>query len=507
MKWNQFAGWLEVRSDRTLLGGVIVIFAILAAASAWTKRPLSDEGHFASAAYNLATHGYMGTTVLPEPNSPAFQGINRHTYWIMPVSLLHEAAFFKIFGASLFTMRLAAVCYGALAVAACFFLVLCLTRSRWAALLGALIAGTDYAFVMSASLGRPDMLCAAFGLSGIAAYLYWRELHFPRAVLISQTLIVLSGLCHFNGLLYFAGLLAVTLWLDRRRIEWRHFALGAIPYFAGAAAWGLYILQSPADFTAQFFGNAAMGGRMSFLNDPLGAIGREIRERYLTGFGLGAHNAGSAGPIFLKALVLVVYWCATAAALGMAAVRRLPGVPVLLVLLGIFSVLLTLIDGQKLTLYLVHVIPLYAMLLAVVVCWLATRGRAGVAAGALIVLAVVGLQAGGVLLRVRQDQYHRRFLPAADALAQVSQGQGLVMASSPFAFRLGQEGQVLDDPYLGYFSHRTPDFVIVEELYEIAFADIASKNSDAARHIRELLGRYKIVYSESGAVVYARPVR
>jgi 4-amino-4-deoxy-L-arabinose transferase-like glycosyltransferase len=199
MKIALLAGWISRFSNRTLLCLLLAVLVVLSAASSLNKGPWSDEGHFASAAYNLAVHGFMGTTVLPEPNSPAFQGIGKHTYWIMPLSLVHQAAWFKLFGFSLFIMRSVSIFYGVAAVAACFYLLLSLTRNRWAALLGAGLIATDYAFVMGASLGRPDMMCAAFGFGGIACYLHWREQQLTKAIVLSQTLIVLSGMSHFNG--------------------------------------------------------------------------------------------------------------------------------------------------------------------------------------------------------------------------------------------------------------------------------------------------------------------
>ena len=43
---------------------VFVLYLLLTAGTAASKRPWSDEGWFASPAYNLITNGHMGTSVL-----------------------------------------------------------------------------------------------------------------------------------------------------------------------------------------------------------------------------------------------------------------------------------------------------------------------------------------------------------------------------------------------------------------------------------------------------------
>src|SRR5436309_2288758 len=88
------------------------------------------------------------------------------------------------------------------------------TRRR--ALTAALLA-VDYSFVMGASFGCMDLMCAALGFAGLAAYLSLREKHFAWAVLVSHTLVAASGLTHFMGILHFAGLVFLTLYFDRRR--------------------------------------------------------------------------------------------------------------------------------------------------------------------------------------------------------------------------------------------------------------------------------------------------
>src|SRR5260370_26767829 len=103
---------------------IIIVFLALSFGAVKTARPYRDEAFVSNPAYNLAVHGYMGTTVFetavsPEraaeidagtqllpglvgrPNSTAamigkLRGIEKHTYWIMPLHLLAQAGWYKM---------------------------------------------------------------------------------------------------------------------------------------------------------------------------------------------------------------------------------------------------------------------------------------------------------------------------------------------------------------------------------------------------------------------------
>src|ERR1700730_12917945 len=91
---------------------VLAVFLVLAIATAVTKEPWCDEGWFASPARNLAFQGFMGTTVLdPASGTPYLStrtrvdGIDRYTYWVMPLYLVTEAGWYRVVGFGLMRMR------------------------------------------------------------------------------------------------------------------------------------------------------------------------------------------------------------------------------------------------------------------------------------------------------------------------------------------------------------------------------------------------------------------
>src|SRR3954469_24660532 len=89
---------------------IVLVYLGLGLTTAFTRAPWCDEGWFGNPAYNLAYKGFMGTTVL-EPagstwKSVKLTGIDRHSYWVMPLHLLETAAGFRVLGYSVFSMRL-----------------------------------------------------------------------------------------------------------------------------------------------------------------------------------------------------------------------------------------------------------------------------------------------------------------------------------------------------------------------------------------------------------------
>ena len=489
---------------------VVVLYFILAAGTSLSRRPWSDEGWFASPAYNLITNGHMGTTILEsvEPRGQQ-KGINQYTYWIMPLDIIAQSAWYKIAGFGIFQMRMLSAVWGLLAAVSLWLIVYRLSGNRNVALLAASIAALDYTFITGASFGRMDMMCAALNFAGFAAFLLLREKHFTAAILVSQTFIVAAGLTHPYGVLGLFGLAFLMLYLDRKRLKFRHVAIALIPYAAGAAGWGLYILQRPDLFMSQFVGNATAGGngagRLDGLFAPWTAIYREITLRYLVAFGMGGHSAGHSSLAKLKIFMLLTYVVGIIGAVAVRSIRNHPGYRTLLLLTGIYCLLLTLFDGQKLAWYLVHTLPLFAALLAAFVYWLWTSTRLPRWAIALPLLLFAMLQVGGGAQRIRQREYQKSYLPAASFLKANAEPSAMIMGSTELAFALGFESNLVDDVRLGYYTGKRPDYIVVEEVYKDAFIGMNDQNADVYRHIRELLANgYYPVYDQAHYTIYAR---
>ena len=470
--------------------------------SAHTKSPWSDEAWFANPAVNLATKGQLTTTVL-ETKGSNLHGLDQHTYWVMPLHLLVQAFWYKIAGFSLLKMRLISVTFGLLALLAWFVVVRKLLGNKEIALLTIVILASDYFFLMGASFGRMDMMSMALGASALAVYLTLRERNLGWAVLLSQSLIVTSGLTHPNGgVVFLVGWIFLAIHLDRKKAKLKYIIPFVIPYLVGSAMWGAYILQAPDLFWAQFVTNASMAGRMSGFASPFAAFKNELILRYMQSYGLAEHSVGHSGPIRLKAVILVAYLVAICGILFTRSLRQNPGCRALLIMTALTFLVLTIVDGQKLSFYLIHIVPLYSALLAVWIHWCWTTSRFPRFIIAVALFGLLAIQLGGVAYRAKQDSYHTSYLPAVHFIQNNSDDHDQIMGSAVLGFTLGFD-RITDDVRLGYLSGKRPKLIVVGETYEGAFKDYEKNEPDIYRHILNLTtNTYRLAYNQDTYRIY-----
>lgn len=491
----------------TLLGfGVIVLLhTVLSIGHALTLRPWSDEGAMACPAYNLIHHGNMGTTIWEETGSE-FKGLNQRTYYLMPLYLLAEAPWFSAVGVSLVKMRVFSWLWALLALWSWFVILRCLTRDYAVILLGTLLIGLDYHFVTGSSFGRMDMMSASLGFAGLAIFLSLREKNLTAALAWSNVLVAASVFSHPIAMVHFFGLQALTLWFHRKNLSVKRLAIIGAPYLLATGLWLVYILQSPSDFRAQFAANANYMGRLSGVTEPWMGVVREVTLRYGIGFGLGPHSTGSSGPVWLKSIALLTYVLAIIVCLIVPKLRRSFPVKVLLVLITIYFLIMSVIDGGKNTYYLIHTLPLLAALLAVTTV-AGIRCNPRLAWFLLPVIAgVLLIETGAIAYKIRLNSYLNRYVPAVEFVKQRLKPDGLIFATSAFGFDFGfRQEHLIDDARLGYDSGRRADFVVVDEIYEIVFDGHRRERPAIGQYVdRALATKYKLVYDRAQIRIYER---
>ncbi len=496
-----------------LLGLILVVYAISAGAAAATRAIMANEAFFASPALTLLNKGYLGTTII-DGRGTWLEGIDRYTYWVPPLHLLAQAACYKVFGFGLFTLRTLSVAWGAVVLVAWYFIVRSLSRKRSAGLLCAALISTDPRFLGLAAMGRMDMMCAALGLLGLAAYLAWRERSLPVAVLAAHTLAAASCLTHFWGVLYAGGLALFMLTLDRRRIGWREVGLCAAPYVAGLCAWGIYILQAPSLFLAQFTGNVSGvagefkgANRWGELASPLRALSREYLLRYIHNFGY----FGTAMAERIALLALAIYTVAIAACLAIPSIRRHPGYRLLLLLGAFFYLSMAWFDGLKNWFYLSHTIPMCAALLAVAVDWCYRHvRRPGLRSPATWALAAtmgafLAAQALSTVYALQHQPGRERYEKLAAYLRTHGAKPSQVIGPSSLAFYLGFDSGFVHDYRLGYYSGRRPEFIVTSNSYTLWQQQAATTEPEAHRYVKEILEtKYRAVFRAGDSVVHRR---
>lgn len=487
-----------------VITGALLLYLALSTGSALTYRPEIDEGYFASPAVNLLTKGSMGTPVVEEAGT-GLKNINERTYWVMPLHILAQAVWYKIFGFSLLSMRMLSAAFGLLGLVAIYLIVRSIAKDKGTALLAVVLLAVDYLYIVSASSGRMDLMSAAFGFAGLAAFLSLRERDLRLAIILGEMFVVLSGMTHPNGIIHFVGMQFAILYFDRKRIRWQHVAVAALPYLVGGAIWGTYLLKDPTAFYQQFIVNITMNNRMGGLHSPWAALGKEFVWRYGRAYGLGPHSVGHSGPIYLKAVVLIAYVIALVGSVLTRSIRRNAGYRALLILIAIYFVLLTVLDGQKETPYLMHIIPLYAAMLAIWIKWCWTKRTVPAPVIIMGLALIIFIQVGGMSFRMKQDTYHKLYAPAISFLQQNTSPTATINGSPSLGFGLGFTDRLKTDGRLGYVSGKRPDLIVITDENEVSFEEYRTMNPALYQHItRTLTEDYRQVYDNPAFKVYTR---
>ncbi len=477
----------------------LVVSVAVAGVAAYNRLPWSDEGWFSSASYNLAKHGFFGTTVL-ETAGTHLTRIQQHTYWVMPLFPLGQALWYKLFPTTMFSTRA--------------FTILCIPFALWAfqAFLAKLIPDTrapalgfcllalSFVFIDNAAFARPDVMCCTFGLGGLAVYLLLRERSLGWALFLSNAFIAASGLTHPNGIFHFVALLTLVLWYDWRRLSPSGFVAAAAPYVLFGSAWMLYILQDYPAFVDQMRENG-MNGRWTLTLNPLAIVWNEIRERYLVVFGFVTRGFALA-----KALALFAYLAAVAGCLASSGLRKRPSTRLLLLLLAVYFAAMSVFN-QKLSYYLIHILPIYIALLSVWIVWLwdsYPRLRSLLAVAVILLMAV---ETGGILLKAHRRSYRATQRAMVDYLRSRTLPSDRIVGTAALLYEMGFDPRLRDDCYLGLRSGRASDAIVIEELYRIQYAAWSTERPADMRRIRERLSKYVLAYRNDDYDVYLRPGR
>lgn len=479
-----------VRQTQLVVFCAFAVFLGLAIGRCFTNLPWVDEGWFYDPIYNWLTHGHTGTTVIDATGFP-WQGIEKHQYWQPPMHLVVDAAWLKIMGLSLPAFRALSAFAGIFFLWSWLFILNYLGAPRAVKLLALAFIATDYAVVRAGSDGRTDMLAAAFGISAVATYLHFRKDRFTLALGLSQILVVCGGLTHpIGGIPYLAMLIYFFVaGRDWKKIKPIHYAIVAAPYLVGAACWGAYILRDPATFRKIFLGSSA-SGRLGGIWHPLLSIRNELMLRYLTPFGLYSDSL----VMKAKLLIPIIYLAGAALVWLIGPVRRQAYLKPFLVMWSIMTAALLVLDNQRNGTYLGHVFPLYAILLAALICWLYQNGRFP---RVLLVLFAAGfclLQMGGSLYIIYQNPYHRQYLSVTDFVVRHAAPGDRIVGTTELGFGIGFD-RLIDDMALGYYAGKPgPDVLILNPRYNSWYERMRREDPKLSAFIDNRLSRFEPVF-------------
>jgi Dolichyl-phosphate-mannose-protein mannosyltransferase len=139
---------------------IAVVFGACSGITLFTKLPLRDEGIYGTFGRNLLLHGHMANPVVDASQSH-WAGVDRANFWTMPLHPVLQAAWYRLFGFSLTSVRSLSLLMGLVGLLAFFRIVRRICGDQ-AALLASAFVALDRNFVLSAAIGRPDMMIQCF---------------------------------------------------------------------------------------------------------------------------------------------------------------------------------------------------------------------------------------------------------------------------------------------------------------------------------------------------------
>jgi hypothetical protein len=472
---------MSIYQKGAIASGILCAFVLIALRIAWFP-PAPDEALVAVPAWNLAHHGFAGTTTLADPTIP-WKDIQHRTYNILPGGILYLAAGYSVLPATILATRILMSLWGAVLIGATFQFLRLLTEDGRIATFGTLLLLLDYHFMIQTAYARVEMMTAALGTGALAWYCGARQVSLARALFGGSLLVTLACLTHPQGFLYAAALLILAVSKDGRGLTPRHGAVAAVPILVCGALWLLYVSRDPAEAIRQLSVNAGGQGRMAKSMNPFFAVRRELYRRYLSSAGVGFSGSFDETSV-AKWLLLAVPMGSLVLIAARGPLRRQPGVKILLTITVVLLAMEIFIENSKAHFYLIHMAVFYCASMAVVFRDFLQRGR-----GAVVVAALwIALNVVPVVARVRADFSESGYRPAVAFLSRTLRPGELVMGPSELWFDCCSTGHNLkEDPGFGAKSGLNPDYIVDRIPY---------KNPGP--------GEFRLIYDFAGYRIYRR---
>ncbi len=321
-----------------------------------------DEAWFSNPAYELASNGRLGTTMLQ-----GWHNIENYTYWQPPAYLLQLAASFKLFGFGVTQARIVSVALGLVGVIFTYLLAKELYDKRIATLATLLLSSNPLYFAMS-RLVRMEIAVTTFMI--IALYLLVIAIRDPKPhkYFLCGVFAMLAMLSHPNGLLGIAAIYFIVLILGVSRSDSAIGRLrsvfterGVYLYCAGLAftmvPYLIYISLDFQSFLAQFMSN--IGQSLSSL------VGNILAEPSRYSSFLEQFTSSSTGIVRLLGLLAVLLLISlTILTLYRVMRNRNWGDKIILIFLLTHVILFTVIVSNKTDIYLTLLLPAWSIIVS-----------------------------------------------------------------------------------------------------------------------------------------------
>jgi hypothetical protein len=489
--------WLDGASPtwrRALVGGLLLLFLAGGLGMAWTRTPDTDEGVFASCAYEFGYHGRLATPMYRD----FMPGSDRYMMYMMPLYFVQLGAWGRLFGFDFPILRVNSLLWGLLLIIAWGSIVHSVMRKNLSLVICMALLACNYDIV-NLSSGRYDVMAAALAAAGVACYLRIRETSVARAVFVASCCITLACLTHPYGGFGAVAVALCVLFLDRDALSWRIVLLACLPFAAGLASWAIYLAQAPETFLAQI--RVFTAGRLKYFWHPGNAIQSEIAVRWLQLF--AGFRPGVPALMRLKVLILPALAAGLAGCVLSPELRKNRLLRPFLAAHLAFFLMLTFFEGERWYVYLIHALPLYFVILGIWLSHLVVSTRV-VRWFALAVVACIALYSAATLvLRARINDYGNIFQPTLAFLKQHVDPSEPIVGPGEFSMGLGFPADYSADVQLRRFrKHTATRWIVVDSTRRAIWAGYAASAPGLFEYIQSVLKQFDLVFEARGPYRY-----
>jgi len=121
---------------------------------------------------------------------------------------------------------------------------------------------------------------------------------------------------------------------------------------------------------------------------------------------------------------------------------------------------------------------------------------------ALAMAGFVAVNVGIVGWLLHRADYQSKYLPVVNFLRTGPNEHARIIGSAELGFQVGFD-RVSDDTRLGYYSRKTPDLIVVEQIYQGWFRKHEVREPEVYRHVRTTLAAARKVFDNGEYQVYS----
>ncbi len=488
------------RTWQFVAAAAFALFLAFSIGYSLTRSPWWDEGVFADVAMNFRNFGHLGSTVMAPRGYLNWPGVHEYTYWQFPLYLLVEGAWIRLFPPTIEWMRLLSVLWGCLYLASWFLFARGVTKDQNLSLFLTSVIALDYAVIATASNGRMEMMCGALEMAALASYINLRAVKPKLAIIMAGFFGAISLFCHPMGLVTNLCIVAVILFLDWRRIPWSAVPVASLFYAVGIALCVRYALEAPKIYSAQT--SAAVVYRESSLPGILRNVATDFYHRYY-----GYYFASLTGVNKFKCFALLFGVAGFFVIIANRALRSQLIAKLLLLLAVVSYAGVAAVDNQDHAVYFIYSMPFVTACGAFWVYDQWPRRGLGRLISSGLLLAALTASLAGFAIKIHQNGLRNQYDPAIAVIRKNLPPGGIVDGGSELGFALGFQPRLVDDRYIGYWSHGALPDVYAENRY---YVPVGHEETvwNASRKL--LAQQYRLIFHNDDYRIYLRndlPVR